>query len=223
MIERFYGMLRPSGVLGRTLMLSLLLVLPLMATELHNAVRALDAGRTKALLDAGAEIDARDEKGDTAMHIAAHYGRLSMIRLLLGYGPDLYIENAQGYTPLGVAIEGNFIKSTQLILKAQQEQEYRLDMLPIHRAVMENKINLLHALVSEGFDVDTPNNKGMTPLHLAAKLGNAPMVEMLIRYGADVFKTDNEGRDALYYARYGNDSLVRAMILREREKQGAKR
>ena len=205
------------------LVLSLLLAFPLLATELHDAVHALDAARTKALLEAGAEIDARDAKGDTAMHIAARNGRLSMIRLLLGYNPDLYIENAKGYTPLGVAIERNFIKSTQLILEAQQKQEYRLDMLPIHRAVAENDINRLLELVREGFDVDTPNSKGMTPLHLAAKLGNAPMTEMLIHFGADVFITDKEGRDALYYARYGNDSLVRALILREREKQGAKR
>ncbi len=204
-------------------LLLFILVLPLTATEIHNAVQKLDAKRTERLLKQGADIDAVDEKGETAMHIAARHGRLSMIRLLLAHNPNLYIENHKGYTPLGVAIARNYIKSTQLILKAQKRQEYQLDMPPMHQAVANNEINRLLSLVRDGFDVDMPNSKGITPLHLAARLGNAPMVELLIHFGADVFKTDNEGRDALYYARYGNDSIVKAMITREREKQSAKR
>ena len=201
---------------------TVVLAFPLVATELHDAVKALDLKKTEQLLKAGVNIDERDEKGETAMHIAARYGRLSMLRLLLKYRPNLYIENKKGYTPLGIAISRNYIKSIELIIGVQKSQEYQLDMLPIHKAVVENRINDLLTLVRDGFDVDAANSKGITPLHLAAKLGNAPMVEMLIKSGADVFKSDNEGRDALYYARYGNDSLVKALITRERKKQGAK-
>ncbi|MDX1295785.1 MAG: ankyrin repeat domain-containing protein [Sulfurimonadaceae bacterium] len=204
-------------------LLLFILVLPLTATELHNAVKKLDAKKTEKLLKEGADINALDAKGETVMHIAARYGRLSMIRLLLEYNPDLYIENKRGYTPLGIVISRNYVKSMHLILKAQQKQEYRLDMLPIHKAVANNEINRLLILVRDGFDVDAPNSKGITPLHLAAKLGNAPMVDLLIHYGADVFKTDNEGRDALYYARYSNEGIVKAIIMRERKRQSAKR
>jgi ankyrin repeat protein len=59
----------------------------------------------KLLLEAGANPDALSSKGDTALHIAAHDGRLEPIRELLAAGASSEVRNAAGLTPLQL-VEG---------------------------------------------------------------------------------------------------------------------
>ena len=44
-------------------------------------------------------IDAQNENGDTALHLASHLGDLQTIRLLIQKGANLSIRNVAGYTP----------------------------------------------------------------------------------------------------------------------------
>jgi ankyrin repeat protein len=60
-----------------------------MTAEWKAAVRAGDAGAVGAMLDAGADIDARDEHGQTALMNAARDGHTDMVRLLVSRGADL--------------------------------------------------------------------------------------------------------------------------------------
>ncbi|OZC03749.1 ankyrin repeat domain-containing protein [Rubricoccus marinus] len=75
-------------------------------TALHAAARFDAAGPARALLDAGADPDARsaDESRHTPMH-AAFLGSVkgSVVPILLQYGADPTIHNADGLTPLDLA------------------------------------------------------------------------------------------------------------------------
>ena len=57
-------------------------------------------------LEAGANVDATDDRGDTALHIAASRRLDNVIALLAGRGAMLDVRNNRGQTPLGVAIAG---------------------------------------------------------------------------------------------------------------------
>ncbi len=54
----------------------------------------------KLLLEAGANPNAVNPKGDTALHIAAHDGRLEVLRELVAGGADVTARNAAGQTAL---------------------------------------------------------------------------------------------------------------------------
>jgi ankyrin repeat protein len=56
------------------------------------------------LLDRGADIDAANEAGDTAMHSAAFRGSEEIIRFLVSKGANLRAKNRQGRTPLDTAL-----------------------------------------------------------------------------------------------------------------------
>lgn len=60
--------------------------------------------KLKILLMAGANPDAKDENGETPLHVAARVGHLGMVKELVKFGGDVNAENLAGYTPLALAI-----------------------------------------------------------------------------------------------------------------------
>ena len=58
----------------------------------------------EALISAGADVRAKDSRGFTALHYAAH-GNHELCRLLVGAGADVNARNNEGETPLARAIK----------------------------------------------------------------------------------------------------------------------
>ena len=58
----------------------------------------------QAAVELGADVDAANDDGDTALHLAAHHGFNSVVRYLAGRGADLHARNARGQTPLDRAL-----------------------------------------------------------------------------------------------------------------------
>ena len=90
--------------------IAIALLIPIVAqagdTEFFAAAKAGDIARVQILLDQGADPDARDERGATALHYAAAYGQVDLVQLLVEHGADV---NARG--PIG---------NTALIYAAQE-------------------------------------------------------------------------------------------------------
>ncbi len=59
----------------------------------------------KSLIGAKAMLDARDNAGRTAFHVACGRGNLDMIKLLLEAGSDPNTVDNQGFTPLHTATQ----------------------------------------------------------------------------------------------------------------------
>ena len=60
-----------------------------MTDEWKAAVRAGDVARLEALADAGADINALDDHGQTALMNAARDGRMDVVRWLIARGAEL--------------------------------------------------------------------------------------------------------------------------------------
>jgi ankyrin repeat protein len=58
-------------------------------TEWWTAVRHGNVDALRALIAAGAEVDARDGHGQTALMNAAREGHIEIVRLLVAHGADL--------------------------------------------------------------------------------------------------------------------------------------
>src|SRR5258708_31366755 len=64
-----------------------------------------DVKRGIAQLDEGADVNARDCDGDTALMLAAERGHIELVKVLLKNGADVNAENLNGETALMRAAE----------------------------------------------------------------------------------------------------------------------
>ena len=120
----------------------------------------------KALLKAGADVNARDAGGATALHFALRSDSTSpaVVKALLDAGAsvDVWLSWAQD----GPTAIRN----------------------PLHFAVADSESpDVVKALLDAGANARLRDSKGWTPLHLAAKHGKSPaVVDMLLEKGADI-------------------------------------
>ena len=66
-------------------------------------------------LKLGADVDAANDAGDTALHAAASHGMNSVIELLASRGADLRAQNRRGETPLTLAVYADGIGGDRFV------------------------------------------------------------------------------------------------------------
>ena len=73
------------------------------STPLHMAALNVDPGPLRALLAAGADVNAKDREGATPLHMAAYATRSAHARLLLEAGADVSVRTDNGRDALSMA------------------------------------------------------------------------------------------------------------------------
>jgi ankyrin repeat protein len=68
-------------------------------TALHMAARRGNVRVAAALLDCGADVEARDSVGDTPLRRSVNCGKLELTALLLSRGADAHSIGSRGLTP----------------------------------------------------------------------------------------------------------------------------
>ena len=57
--------------------------------ELHHAADNGDVAEVRRLLAAGADVNCKTNRAETALHLAARRGHVDIVRLLLDHGADI--------------------------------------------------------------------------------------------------------------------------------------
>lgn len=78
---------------------------PMRVQPLHSAAAARNLAIVRALLEHGAPVNARQQKGWTALHAAAQHGDKPMVEVLLKHGANPNAKDDEGRTPDEVADE----------------------------------------------------------------------------------------------------------------------
>ena len=89
---------------------------PMQVTALHSAVA--DGGHARiarALVEAGADVNAKQRHGWTPLHGAAHSGDVELVELLLGRGADPDAKHQEGKTALDLARENGHAAVAELL------------------------------------------------------------------------------------------------------------
>jgi ankyrin repeat protein len=160
-----------------------------VASEIHAAAKAGDIGEVQRLLDAGTEVDAKDERGFTPLLAAVYGGHRETVELLIERGADI----GYRHPAFGTAADLSFQ------LECQRGYSGATEFLVSKGA---------------GFDPGGVGPRGLNRLRVAVMLGSADMVRLLIDQSADVnAASPRDGRVALLWAaQKGHLEIAAALV-----------
>lgn len=153
-----------------------------------HAARAENLEILMLLKEAGADINAQDSDGNTALHHAAH-GELYEIAhyLLTKCNAQADIENDDEETPFDLAILSDDTEMVRLLLDNCKVNVNRKDYMgatALHRAVEADNAELVKLLLSAGAKVNVKNCLDETPLSIAREDENDEIIRLLRAAGA---------------------------------------
>ena len=169
----------------------------------------------KDLISKGADINAKNNNGNTPLHIASYNGYLPIVEYLVNNRADINTKNKNDRTPLHYAsFEGHLSVVELLINKgADKDAKDECDRTPLHIASIQGYFSVVEYLVNKGADKDAKDNCDRTPLHNASANGHLFVVEYLFNNGADINAKDNDGKTPLYWASIkGHSSVVEYLV-----------
>jgi ankyrin repeat protein len=192
---------RKSGKRGRTALM--------LACGFPSWLGGIDAGLLQALVDAGAEVNARDSDGQSALQHALGTNEPALLDQLTANGallsvppghPDLLAQSIRAScfaSAKWLVHRGVAVRDAHLLASAEP---------------WEPDTELLRLLIEHGADPDAHGASGATPLMLAAGADRPELVALLLSLGADPNATDGYGARALHWAsRAGSIELARRL------------
>jgi ankyrin repeat protein len=144
------------------------------------------------LLKSGADVNAAQGDGMTALHWAAMNADVEMTTMLLQAGANIRAQSRLGgYSPLHLAAQSGSAAIIELLLArgAPANQPTTTGATPLMLAAASGSAVAAERLIDAGADVNaTELAQGQTPLMFAAALDRADVVKTLIARGAVVSK-----------------------------------
>ncbi len=175
------------------------------------AVRAQDVEATRALIDGGADVDAVQPDGATALHWAAYHDAVELVELLIGAGAGVDAANDYGVTPLGLACENGAAATVTRLLAAGADPNLvrGTGETPVMTCARTGAAAAVRALLAHGADPSAVEPwHGQTALMWAAGGGHADAGRVLIEHGADVGARSKGGFTALLIAAREDDPAL---------------
>jgi ankyrin repeat protein len=164
-----------------------------VAPSFHEAAAIGDTARLEAALEKSPGLlDTYSPEGFPAVALAAHFGQLKSLQLLLDRGADI-----------------------------DRVSRHQLAVTPLHAALFGRQIEAALMLINRGANVTAARagagwpRAGWTALHYAAGLGLEGLIEPLLDRGADPLRRDDGGRTAIEVAREALEHSI-ARTLSER-------
>jgi len=162
------------------------------SSVLAEAADANDTETLRYLIEKGADVDARNEIGDTPLLLAASYGNVEIVKLLLTKGADVNAVDAP---------EGMRVKNGPLTLG---------NFTPLLYAAAYGGYDTVKILLDAGANVNAQDVRGMTPLMLAIATDrpDVGVIRLLLKRGAHANVKSKAGETAADWARKFNDAPV---------------
>ena len=183
---------------------------------LADAVERGDRDSLVELLNGGADTNAAQIDGMSALHWAAHRDDLDAARLLIESGADPVAENRYGIPPLSLACVNGNASMLKLLLRAGADpnRSLRGGETPLMTAARTGKTEAVRVLLEHGAEVGaTEARTGQTALMWAAAEGHADVVRLLVDAGASVNARVSSGfTPLLFAARQGKIEALDALL-----------
>jgi ankyrin repeat protein len=175
-----------AGLLGVSVMISASAV----DSRLSMAAMEGDRATVQTLLKQGADVNAPQGDGSTALHWASDREDLEMAQMLVKAGADVNAKTRLGdITPLLMAAKAGNAAILDLLIQAGADVTAvsTTGTTPLMVAAASGKTDAVKVLLNSGIDVNAKDIfQGQTALMFAAALNRADVIKLLVDRGADV-------------------------------------
>jgi len=133
-----------------------------------DAARRGDQAMLEDFIQAGYDLNVRDEKGYTGLILAAYHGQRDVVELLLAAGADPCAQDQRGNTALMGAIFKGEVRIARRLLDARcsPDQRNASGQTAAMYAALFQRQELLDALVARGADLKVEDALGNSALSL---------------------------------------------------------
>lgn len=149
------------------------------------------------------------------LYTAIKLGDVDSLRIFLGAGFDLNLQNENGQSLLHLAIISKQVKVVEALIEVGANIDITDDnkVSPLMLAAKNADSEVVSLLLKHNALTDFKDSDSKTPLIYAVSVNNLSIVEALIRARIDVNVPDNEGKTAIFYAvENPNSEIVEALI-----------
>lgn len=162
--------------------------------DLMEAVFQGDIKKIKSLSVKGADVNYRDDSGDSVLMVAVNLHKpIEVIRLLLDKEADVNAQN-------------------------KEDQNRKGNTALIYAAGFGSNVSVLKLLLKQGANVNAQEDDGYTALMYEAGMGSLEGVKLLVANGADISIKNKKGETALQIAlKWGNEEVADFLLTYERK------
>ncbi|XP_077822590.1 ankyrin repeat domain-containing protein 18A isoform X13 [Macaca mulatta] len=162
--------------------------------KIHRAAIKGDAAEVERCLKRRFwDVDARDRKDRTVLHLACAHGRVEVVTLLLSRSCQIDICDRLNRTPLMKAVHCQEEACAIILLEHGANPNIKdiYGNTALHYAVYNKGTSLAEKLLSHHANIEALNEEGNTPLLFAINSRRQQMVEFLLKNQANIHAVDN--------------------------------
>eukprot|EP01029_Cantina_marsupialis_P003809 TRINITY_DN13831_c0_g1_i1.p1 TRINITY_DN13831_c0_g1~~TRINITY_DN13831_c0_g1_i1.p1 ORF type:complete len:2102 (-),score=531.57 TRINITY_DN13831_c0_g1_i1:124-6258(-) len=204
-------------------------------TPLHIACRENKSGMMLILLLNGADVNAIDFDGGSALHDACFANSLNCVKTICDWPyqctqahlneydvtfedlvpVDLNLADNNGHTPLHFAAYSGFMEVATYLVHKGADMDYQdyTGRTPLHSASEQGFDDIVQLFCEFDANLDTVDGDMDTPLHSACRYGNSGVVKRLVEYCANPSILNSNGDQPLHIAcKFGHVECVKVLL-----------
>lgn len=174
-------------------------------------------GIVRALIAAGADVNAGTAFGETPLMVASEHGHADIVRILLAAKADANAGTKMGGTALQAAAGNGHLDVVKLLLAAKADVNIKTKWggtaLMEAAGADKNGAKIVQLLLVAGAGVNDKTDDNGTALLRASRKHNAPVVRLLLQSGAEVNAADKKRETALMHAAKGAQAEIVRMLV----------